>query len=58
MSAIDAITYVVGEATAYVTGRIVGRTFAVKRKQAQRIGEYVMLAALIIVLTIITLIYS
>lgn len=58
MSAIDAITYVVGEATAYVTGRIVGRTFAIEPKRAQRIGELVMLGALIIVLIIITLIYS
>lgn len=58
MSAFDAMAYAVGEATAYVTGRIVGRTFAIERKQAQRIGEYVMIGALIIVLLTITLIYS
>ena len=58
MSAIDAIAYAVGETTAYVAGRIVGRTFAVERKRAQRVGEYVMIGALIIVLVTITLIYS
>ena len=58
MSAFDAVAYAIGEATAYIAGSIVGRTFSLERKRAQGIGEYMALGALVITLATITFVYS
>ena len=54
----DAITWAIGEAAAYMAGLIVGRTFHIEPKRAQRIGEMVIVALLAGVLIAITVIYS
>lgn len=43
MSAFDAVAYVIGEATAHIAGRIVGRTLTLERKRAQRIGASIVI---------------
>ena len=58
MSAFDAVANAIGEAAAYIAGRIVGRTFSIERKRAQSIGEYVAIGALVVTLATITFVYS
>jgi len=54
----DAITYAIGEAASYVAGLIIGHTFHIEPKRAQRIGEIVLIALLAGVLIALTVIYS
>lgn len=54
----DAITYAIGEAASYLTGRLIGRTFRLEPKRAQRIGEMVLIVLLVGVLIALTVIYS
>lgn len=55
---VDAIIYAIGEATAYVAGSIIGRTFRLEPKHAQRIGEIVVLVLLAAGIIALTVIYS
>ena len=54
----EAITYAIGEAASYVAGVLIGRTFRVEPKRAQRIGEIVIIVLLAGVLIALTVIYS
>ena len=54
----EAITYAIGEAASYVAGLIIGRTFRLEPKRAQRIGEIVILTLLSGLLIALTVIYS
>ena len=58
MALFDAITYAVAELTAYVAGKATGRVFRVKPKDAQRIGEYIVIGLIASAGLIITLVYS
>lgn len=54
----DAITYAIGEVTSYLAGLLIGRTFRLDPKRAQRIGELVLLVLLAGVLIALTVTYS
>lgn len=43
MALFDAITYAVAEVTAYVAGKATGRMFKLHPKDAQTIGEYIVI---------------
>ncbi len=58
MSIFDAAAYAIGETVAYVVGRIVGRTFHINPKNAQAIGEYVVLGVIVGAAVFITVVYS
>lgn len=58
MSLADAVVYAVGEAVSYAAGRVLGRSFNLDPKRAQRIGEIVVVAVLAIALIALTVIYS
>lgn len=55
---VDAIICAIGEATAYLAGAIIGRTFRLEPKHAQRIGEIVVLVLLTGGLVTLTVLYS
>lgn len=54
MSLVDAVTYAIGEAAAFLVGRIVGRTFHLTPIKAQRIGENIVIATVVSALIVIT----
>ncbi len=58
MSIFDATAYAIGEAAAYLTGRVAGCTFHLEPKAAQRIGEYVVIGAIFSAGLLVTVIYS
>jgi|GEM_PF-4658799 len=58
MALFDAITYAVAELTAYVAGKATGRVFKLQPKDAQRIGEYVVIGLIASAGLIVTLVYS
>jgi len=61
MAILDAIVYVVGEAIAYVVVAVTGRVFHIEPKNAQRIGEYFVMAIVgvfLFALIAVTFIYS
>lgn len=58
MSIIDAVTYAIGEASAFLVGRLVGRTFRLEPKKAQRIGENIVIAIVVGGLIVVTFAYS
>jgi hypothetical protein len=58
MSILDATAYAIGEAAAYLVGRVAGRTFHLEPKSAQRIGEYVVIGAIVGAAVLVTVIYS
>jgi hypothetical protein len=58
MSIFDATAYVIGETAAYVLGLVAGRTFNLEPKRAQRIGEYIVIGAIVGGAVIVTVIYS
>jgi hypothetical protein len=47
MSIFDATAYAIGQTAAYVLGRVAGRTFNLEPQWAQRIGEYIVIGAII-----------
>lgn len=55
---LDAIIYAIGGVTAYLAGAIIGRTFRLEPKHAQRIGEIVVLVLLVVGIIALTVIYS
>lgn len=58
MSLLDATAYAIGETVAYLSGRVVGRTFHLDPKKAQRIGEYVVIGVIVGAAVFITIAYS
>jgi hypothetical protein len=59
MSAVvEAVAYVVVETTAYVTGRIVGRSFRMERNRALQIGQYVVYGAIVLGGWVLCLVYT
>lgn len=58
MTAPEAIPAAIAELVAYVAGKATGRAFKLEPKQAQRIGEYVVIALVVSAGLIVTLIYS
>lgn len=56
--ALDAITGTIAEVVAYVIGKITGRALKLDQKQAQRVGEYVVIAVVLGAGVLVTLIYS
>jgi hypothetical protein len=58
MSIFDATACAIGEAAAYLTGRVAGRTFHLEAKAARRIGEYVVIGAIFGAGLLLTVIYS
>ena len=47
MSLFDAAAYAIGEATAHLLGRVVGRQRHLEPKRAKRIGENIVMAIII-----------
>lgn len=58
MALFDAITYAVAELTAYVEGKATGRLLKIQPKNAQRIGEYIVIGLITSAGLIVTLVYS
>ncbi|MDA8259804.1 MAG: hypothetical protein M0Z99_29885 [Betaproteobacteria bacterium] len=58
MSILDAAAYAIGETSAYLVGRVAGRTFHLEPKKAQRIGEYIVIGAIAGAAVLVTVIYS
>jgi hypothetical protein len=58
MSLAEGLVAMIGEGSAYVIGRVVGRRFALDKKQAQRIGEYIVIAFFVFLIFIVTVVYS
>ncbi|HWV17461.1 MAG TPA: hypothetical protein VNZ68_02690 [Rhodocyclaceae bacterium] len=58
MSLLEACTYAIGEAVAYAAGCVVGRVFRLEPKQAQHIGEYIMITVVFGAVVLITFAYS
>ena len=56
--ALDAITGTIAEVVAYVIGKITGRALKLDPKQAQRVGEYAVIAVVLGAGVLVTLIYS
>jgi len=55
---LKAIPAAVAEVLGYVLGKVTGRVFKLEEKQAQRIGEYIIIGVIVVAGTAITLIYS
>lgn len=55
---LEAIPAAIAEILAFVLGKITGRTFKLEKRQAQRIGEYIVFALIAGTGLTITLIYS
>jgi hypothetical protein len=58
MSAFDAVAYAVVEGAAYVTGRVLGRTFKIERERAIVIGQYTVLGGIAVGGLALCLIYT
>ena len=56
MSVLDASA--IGETVAYLAGRVVGRTFQLEPKKAQRIGEYIVISVIVGAAVFVTVAYS
>lgn len=54
----ESIAYAVGEIASYIAGMIIGRSFNLEPKHAQKVGEYVIFSIFIVLLIAITFIYS
>lgn len=55
---LEAVALSIGELAGYLAGLIVGRTFDLPPKQAQAIGEYLILGVIASAAIAITVIYS
>lgn len=58
MSLLEATSYAIGEAAAYLAGCVVGPAFRLEQKQAQRIGEYIVITVVCGAAVFITIAYS
>ena len=58
MSVLDASASAIGETVAYLAGRVVGRTFQLEPKKAQRIGEYIVIGVIVGAAVLVTVAYS
>ena len=58
MDLFEPIAGAVGELSACVLGRVVGRTFNLDGRKAQRIGEHVILAVVLGTAVILTVMFS
>ena len=58
MSLLEAAAYAIGEASVHLVGWIVGQTFDVDERKAQRICEYLVLALIAGAAVAVTLMYS
>ena len=58
MTILDATAYAIGETAAYLVGRVAGRTFHLEPTKAQRVGEYIVIGAIIGAAVLVTVIYS
>lgn len=58
MSILDAAAYAIGEAAAYVIGRITGKIFHLEPKSVRRIGENIVIGAILGAAILVTIIYS
>ena len=58
MSILGATAYAIGEIAAYLVGRVAGRTFHLEAKRAQRIGEYIVIGAIVAAAVLVTVTYS
>ena len=58
MSLFDAVAYAIGEAAAWVAGRIIGRAFSLPPERAQALGEWLLVSVIVLAAVGITLIYS
>jgi CDP-diglyceride synthetase len=58
MSLLDATASAIGETVAYLVGRIVGRTYHLEPKKAQRIGEFIVIGIIAGAAIYITVAYS
>lgn len=54
----EGLVALIGEGAAYMVGRIVGRCFYLDEKQAQRLGEYILIALFAVGIFTLTLVYS
>ena len=55
---LEALPAALAEFMGYVIGKVTGRVFKLEEKQAQRIGEYIVLGIVFAVGMTVTLIYS
>jgi hypothetical protein len=58
MPLLEAIALSFGEFAGYLAGLVVGRTFDLSPKKAQAIGEYLILALIVIAAVAVTVVYS
>ena len=58
MNIFEPVALLIGEAAAYVVGRLAGRTFHLDPKRAKRIGENIVLFIIFVTLIFVTFIYS
>ena len=58
MAAFEAIPAAIAEFIAYLAGTATGRAFKLEPKQAQRIGEYLVIGLIALAGLIVTLVYS
>ncbi len=58
MNFLEPVAIAVGEASAYLLGRILHKTFKISERRAQNIGESMIAAAVLGAAVVITLIYS
>jgi hypothetical protein len=54
----ESIACAIGEIASYIAGLIIGRSFNLEPRQAQKIGEYVIFFIIIGLLITITFVYS
>jgi len=58
MNIVEAIIYAIGEAASYMVGALIGRTYRLEPKRAQRIGQTVIIVLFAGALIAFTVIYS
>lgn len=58
MSLFEPISQAIGEASAYLIGRLVGQTFDLEEGKAQRIGETVVVSVILGAAVVVTLLFS
>lgn len=58
MHLLEGLSSLIGEGAAYIFGRFVRRGSQMSEKQAQHVGEYIVIALILGVIALITIIYS
>ena len=56
--AFEALPAAIGEATAFLLGKVLGRVYKLEPKRAERLGEWIVLGIIIVAGLALTLIYS